>query len=260
MLREADRAHRRKICELKASNEELCSIIRHALEDMQREKVCLTNALHDRIERHAPSALASYIAGLQPHASSSNLSKDAPRNSGRTSQGPISTVHECSEAFESISASVPATRQHASARVDTYLSGQRTTKRQRRGVHPCEDDWDCQPSISPKPLNQCADSFNKDMSGAFTTSASNALASEPTNVQDAGAFAFTEPLPRRISHCDVMPWQQDFQQASMSWMYNDTDLLSSCATLGGDVQPKSPMFRFDFNPKHSMADLSHFRS
>ena len=121
MLREADRAHRRKICELKASNEELCSIIRHALEDMQREKVCLTNALHDRIERHAPSALASYITGLQPHASSSNLSKDAPRNSGRTSQGPISTVHECSEAFESISASVPATRQHASARIDTYF-------------------------------------------------------------------------------------------------------------------------------------------
>jgi hypothetical protein len=254
MLREADRKHRGDICELKSSNEELCSIIRHALEDMQREKVCLTNALHDRIKRHAPSALISYIARSQSQASVSYQPEGAPHNGDQSSQGPFGTVHEWTDTFESMPASVPTTRQHNSARVDTCLLTRPTAKRQRREVPTCDDDWICQLSILPKPLNESADFIPKDVIGAAPISTPSFLASGPTDVRDAVGFESAEPLTRQISQCDVVPWQQDFQHASMSWMYNDNDLPFSCAFLGGDVQPKSPAYHFEFNPRHSMVE------
>ena len=77
-LRSTNRGHCRQINELRSANQELSSIIRHALEDMRRENVDLTNALHDRIEGHAPSALSVYFTENGPSMSSA-LDPEAQR-------------------------------------------------------------------------------------------------------------------------------------------------------------------------------------
>lgn len=79
-LKESNHTQCREIRDLEADKEELCSILRHALEDMQRDGVTVRNALHDRIKRHASSVLEEYRNGSEAAVSTAPPLQGAPRD------------------------------------------------------------------------------------------------------------------------------------------------------------------------------------
>lgn len=232
-----DRDHRAN--QLISANEELCSIIRHALEDMKRANVDLTNALHDRIQRHAPIALIPPV----PFQGPSNAYNSS-------SYAPAGIPYEQSNVLPAVSSIANDIDRRAGAPMDTFSLPGPATKR-RRGEAATHDDalWNCPNSRTYLPGSERSGPIQNDYNANSTGPATGALASIETSVQAAFAgLASSHQVPQ----LDSMPSQNYYQQASAE-AHNDTTQPIGHHISCGDARPDSPVLGFESSSRHNVA-------
>lgn len=241
MLKEVDRERCREVKELKSSNEELCSIIRHALGDMKREKMDLTT-LYDRAMRHAPSALSRYNADTGLHA---QRHEDLSHDADSVSHAPVGNDSNA------MLGKVPVvTYRHCSPTGTSSHLGP-ASKRRREETPALDERWDqpnsttCFPApVYPRP------NHHGDVA-ASAIPATGALASGTTSDQEIvvpGLIGVSSHLPPQGGS---MASQQDHQQPSIA-SYNDNWSITDPFSYG-DARFNSPE-QFEFFPNSNIAN------
>lgn len=134
----------------KSRNEELLSIIKHALDDLERSGMGISRALRDRVRRHAKDALYDHVRGADQNSSpdTQSLTTVSSRGSQRcqSSQCCRSSWSPCNDA--GVLGSSDTATSHSSCCLSKPSSGSRsdslslatTAKRQRTDGHPASID------------------------------------------------------------------------------------------------------------------------
>lgn len=240
MLKQGIRDRDHEADKLSSANVELCSIIRHALEVMQRANVDLTGALHERIERHVPSALIPPVLFQGPSYANDSFSYP-----------PVDIPYEQSNAFSAVPSMANGINRRCGAPMDTFSLPGRATKR-RRGEAVTHDDalWNCPNSRTCLPGSERSGPIQDDHITAFTGPATGALAPIETSGQVAfAAGASSDQFPRM----DSMPSQRYHQQASAE-AYNDTNQSIDHPVSRGNTRPDSPVLEFESSSRHNVAN------
>jgi hypothetical protein len=179
-----------------------------------REHVGLTNALHDRIKRHAPCALRSYCAQTEPCMLSTRCSQDLPCAVDSVSHAPVGTVHKHVNAFNALSSKVPGVGRGECSPIDTSSLLGPAAKRRRWEAPTLDERWD-QPNS--RPHLAAPEGFGPIHHGNVEASACPAtgtLASVTTSDQDIVASALVGVSTYKSPQCGSVSSQQYNQQAS----------------------------------------------
>ena len=253
MLRGIDRERSNEAHKLVSSNEELCSIIRHALEDMKREGVGLSNALQDRIKRHAPSALGNCFADKEPAISPTRRSQGPPYAVGSLSQAPVDTGYKRTNASNAMSNNVPnichLNQDHTPIDTSSLLGP--AAKRRRRDGATNDEIWEWPTSTSHLPaLSVPVHGKNTTVSAKSTA---GVFAFEATTGQELAASALAGASSDQSTQREYMASRQDHQQAPTE---SENDAMRSIGhpLPRVDTRSDSPVHLFDSSPKHNNAN------
>lgn len=251
-LKEVDRERFREVHELKSSNVELRSIIRHALEDMKREHIRMTNALQDRIKRHAPCALRSYCAQTEPRVPSTRCSQDPPYAIDSVSHAPAGTVHKHINIFNAMSSNVPRVDRWDCSPTDTSSLLGPATKRRRWEVPTFDECWDQPNSRTHLPAPEHSGSIYRGNFAASAGPAAGTSASKTTSDQNVVTSALAG-IPSYLSpQCGSMPSQQYDQQPSIE-SYDDIIRSFNNPVIRLNAQSDSPV-QFESLPQYNIAN------
>lgn len=234
MLKEVNRERCREVKELKSSNDELCSIIRHALEDMKREKMNFTNALHDRIERHAPSALGSCFADMEYYV---QRPKDVPYVVDSVFHAPVGN------GSNAMSSNVPAVAHRDCSQTGTPSHLGPASKRRREETPALDERWDQPNSRICLPASEYPRPNHRGDVAASAIPATSALASGTTSDQEIVAPGLIG-FPFYLS--GSMASQQDDQQSLIESSINNP-------FPRGDARSNSPV-QLDSFPNHNITN------
>ena len=242
-LRDCKQEHCREVQKLTSSNKELRSIIKHALEDMKRENVDLTNALQDRIKLHAPSALILFAPFSWGPSYSNNPLSHPPGDI------PYEQSNRCNASY-AVSSIADINNHRDGTPMDICSLAGPATKRRRREIATHNDKFRDRPnsrtylpeSGRSSPIQ---DNYNTD----FTVPATGALASIETSGQApfaAGASSHQYPL------LDSGPSQRYHQQAAAEGHFVTNQSIGP-EVFRGDARPDSPMLAFESSTRHNVA-------
>lgn len=202
---------------------------------MQRANVDLTNALHDRIKRHAPSALISPVPFQGPSNAYNSFSYP-----------PVGIPYEQSNALPATPSIANGVNRWDDAPINTLSLPGPSAKRRRREIATHDGQlWEYQNPRTYLPGSEIQNKYNPDSTGPAT----GALAS--TETSDQTAFAAGASL-HQFSRPDSIPSQRNHQQAS-SEAHNGTNQFVDRSVFCGYPQPGSPMLGFESSTRHNLA-------
>lgn len=210
----------RRIEKLESEKEELYSILRHALEDLKRDQGAVTEALHDRIKRHAPSVLEKYQIGPKAAISTAPAIQGAPRTPSSLSQEPVGTTDQTSSSLPP-----PAKR--------------------RRFDLPTPNDVPNGSSSGSQPGFYTP--LNDGMNQRATNPRTGASPFIPGNRHDSAVLGVEGDIPPR----NTPSWQQTPQHITNSMTHQDTinpifTGLASASIENSDISQEHPDSPIDF--------------
>jgi len=210
---------------------------------MRRANVDLTNALLDRIKRHAPIA-------LRPPDPSSEGTSYANNSFSYPPYPPVDIPYGRNNALPAASSIANGNDRRHDAPMNTFSLPGPSAKR-RRGEIATHDGqlWDYQNPRTYLPGSEKAGPVQNNYNSGSTGPATGALAS--TETSDQTAFAAGASL-HQFSRPDSIPSQRNHQQAS-SEAHNDTNQFVDRSVFCGYPQPGSPMLGFESSTRHNLA-------